>query len=125
MRNFCSYFCSHLFAVGQRVKSQLIDAGLERSDQKNETRESKANEKNETNKMNAMNGGVCTREKTVILMVGENSLEWLAVFIACHLMRGEVVFSATHPSSPWPEISRSITTTCATVLVLTRNCYQK
>ena len=63
------------------------------------------------------------RSRSILHLVGENCLDWLAVLLGCFL--NDCIISATHPNSPWPEFSRNITTTCATVLVMTRKSFEK
>ncbi len=65
--------------------------------------------------------GVTSR--SVIHLVGENCFDWLAVLLGSRF--SDCVISATHPNSPWPECSRNLTTTCATVLVMTKSCFEK
>ena len=62
-------------------------------------------------------------DRTILHMVGENCLDWLAVLIGSHL--SDCIIAATHPNSPWLEVDRNIRTTCSTVLVMTRKCYEK
>ena len=63
------------------------------------------------------------RPRSVIHLMGETSLQWLAVFLGSHL--SDCIISGTHPKAPWPELNRNITTTCATILVMSRSCYSR
>ena len=62
-------------------------------------------------------------KRTILHMVGENCFDWLVVLIASYIC--DCVISATHHNSPWPECSRNITTTCATVLIMTQKSYER
>ena len=65
--------------------------------------------------------GVC--EGSIVHIVSENGFDWLTILLASYL--NNCVLSATHPKSPWPECERNIETTCSTVLIMSRKCYDR